>query len=72
MLSVVALVQAHCDPSGSYDAYRQGDVEEDFHSGHHVSPPRVRLASKCSATAAESQITVPMAVLIDSCGDPVL
>lgn len=65
---VVALIQAHGDPPGSYECNRQGDIEENFHSGHHFNPPRDRLANKCSASAAKSQMPVPRAVLHDRSG----
>jgi hypothetical protein len=57
-----ALIEAHGDPPGKNDTRWQDEVEEDFHSGHDCNPPRARLASKCSATAAKSQITVPAAL----------
>jgi len=67
---VAAFVEANGDPARCYDTYRQGNVKEDFHTSHHLSPPRVRLANKCSATAAKSQITVPTAAPKDSVAAP--
>jgi hypothetical protein len=69
-LFVIPFIQANGDPTSGYDTYWQGNVEEDFHSSHHLSPPRVRLANKCNVTAAKSLTTVPTAALMDSPGVP--
>jgi hypothetical protein len=69
MVFVIAFIDPHGDPASGYNCHWQGDIEEKFHSSH-LNPPRVRLASKCNATAAESQITVPIAVLTDIAGEP--
>ncbi|MES5096720.1 hypothetical protein ABUK73_00670 [Agrobacterium sp. BA1120] len=66
----IAFIQADGNPASGNDTHRQGDIEEEFHSSHDLNPPRVRLANKFYTTAAESQITVPIVVLMDSPGEP--